>query len=193
MAEYMHSACQKEARPGVIRPVRFWLSENWFRLRPLILIVFVKMMNIPSSEMIMRWLQQARIEHYVCDQCHGIHMVSLQSVEGIQESRIFVEEEGLLFSSELEVRPSSLLPLVAELGRLNMQYPSLKVFLDIIDDNLPRLVVGHTVFTKAGLTVEQFLLFVESTTAATHEVVSECERLGFLNLPEIQVAPESVH
>lgn len=46
------------------------------------------MMNIPSSEMIMRWLQQARIEHYVCDQCHGIHMVSLQSVEGIQESRI---------------------------------------------------------------------------------------------------------
>ena len=98
----------------------------------------------------LRLMQQARIEHYVCDQCHGIHMVSLQSVEGIQESRIFVEEEGLLFSSELEVRPSSLLPLVAELGRLNMQYPSLKVFLDIIDDNLPRLVVGHTVFTKAG-------------------------------------------
>ncbi|MBV7598131.1 YbjN domain-containing protein [Aeromonas sp. sia0103] len=151
------------------------------------------MMNIPSSEMIMRWLQQARIEHYVCDQCHGIHMVSLQSVEGIQESRIFVEEEGLLFSSELEVRPSSLLPVMAELGRLNMQYPSLKVFLDIIDDNLPRLIVGHTVFTKAGLSVEQFLLFVESTTATTHEVVAECERLGFLNLSEIQVAPESVH
>ncbi len=82
---------------------------------------------------------------------------------------------------------------MAELGRLNMQYPSLKVFLDIIDDNLPRLVVGHTVFTKAGLSVEQFLLFVESTIATTHEVVSECERLGFLNLPEIQVAPESVH
>jgi len=104
------------------------------------------MMNIPSSEMIMRWLQQARIEHYVCDQC-----------------------------------------------RLNMQYPSLKVFLDIIDDNLPRLIVGHTVFTRAGLSVEQFLLFVESTTSATHEVLAECERLGFLNLPEIQVAPESVH
>ena len=33
----------------------------------------------------------------------------------------------------------------------------------------------------------------ESTTAATHEVVSECERLGFLNLPEIQVGSESVH
>ena len=47
--------------------------------------------------------------------------------------------------------------------------------------------------TKAGLSVEQFLLFVESTTAATHEVVSECERLGFLNLPEIQVGSESVH
>ncbi|MGY3869769.1 YbjN domain-containing protein [Aeromonas crassostreae] len=151
------------------------------------------MMNTPSSEMIMRWLQQARIEHYVCDQCHGIHIVSLQSVEGIQESRVFVEEEGLLFSSELEVRPSALLPLVAELGRLNMQYPSLKLFLDIIDDNLPRLVVGHTVFTKAGLTVEQFILFVQSTIAATHDVVAECERLGFLNLPEMVVEPGAVH
>ncbi|MCS3454125.1 YbjN domain-containing protein [Aeromonas rivuli] len=151
------------------------------------------MMNTPSSEMIMRWLQQARIEHYVCDQCHGIHIVSLQSVEGIQESRVFVEEEGLLFSSELEIRPAALLPMVAELGRLNMQYPSLKVFLDIIDDNLPRLVVGHTVFTKAGLTVEQFILFVQSTIAATHDVVAECERLGFLNLVDVVVEPGSVH
>ncbi|EOD53697.1 hypothetical protein G113_18182 [Aeromonas molluscorum 848] len=141
----------------------------------------------------MRWLQQARIEHYVCDQCHGIHIVSLQSVEGIQESRVFVEEEGLLFSSELEIRPAALLPMVAELGRLNMQYPSLKVFLDIIDDNLPRLVVGHTVFTKAGLTVEQFILFVQSTIAATHDVVAECERLGFLNLVDVVVEPGSVH
>ena len=46
----------------------------------------------------------------MCDQCHGIHMVSPQSVEGIQESRIFVEEEGLLFSSELEVRPHRCCP-----------------------------------------------------------------------------------
>ena len=60
-------------------------------------------------------------------------------------------------------------------------------------DNLPRLVVGHTVFTKAGLSVEQFLLLVQSTIAATHELVAECERSGFLNLAEIQVAPESVH
>ncbi|MGL5030461.1 MAG: YbjN domain-containing protein [Aeromonas sp.] len=151
------------------------------------------MMNIPSSEMVMRWLQQARIEHYVCDQCHGIHIVSLQSVEGIQESRIFVEEEGLLFSSELEVRPSAMLPVLADLGRLNMQYPTLKVFLDIVDDNLPRLVVGHTIFTNAGLSVEQFLVFVQSTIAATHELVAECERLGFLNLPEIEVPADAVH
>ena len=113
-------------------------------------------------------------------------------MEGI-ESRVFVEEEGLLFSSELEIRPAALLPMVAELGRLNMQYPSLKVFLDIIDDNLPRLVVGHTVFTKAGLTVEQFILFVQSTIAATHDVVAECERLGFLNLVDVVVEPGSVH
>ena len=38
-AEYMQAACQKEARAVLIRPVRFWLPENWFRLRPLIPIV----------------------------------------------------------------------------------------------------------------------------------------------------------
>ncbi len=38
-AEYMQAACQKEARHVLIRPVRFWLPENWFRLRPLIPIV----------------------------------------------------------------------------------------------------------------------------------------------------------
>lgn len=143
--------------------------------------------------MVMRWLQSARIEHYVCDQCHGIHIVSLQSVDGVQESRVFVEEEGLLFSTELELRPSALLPMVADVGRLNMQYPSLKVFVDVTDDSLPRLVVGHTVFTKAGLSLEQFMLFVNSTIATTHEVVAECERLGYLNLPEIEVGTNSVH
>ncbi|MDO2948810.1 YbjN domain-containing protein [Aeromonas simiae] len=150
-------------------------------------------MNTPSSEMVMRWLQTARVEHYVCDQCHGIHIVSLQSVDGVQESRIFVEEEGLLFSTELELRPSALLAVVSDLGRLNMNYPSLKVFLDVTDDSLPRLVVGHTVFTKAGLSVEQFLLFVNSTIAATHEVIAECEREAYLNLPEIQVGNAAVH
>lgn len=150
-------------------------------------------MKIPSSEMVMRWLQAARIEHYICDQCHGIHIVSLQSVDGVQESRLFVEEEGLLFSTELELRPSAMLLALADLGRINMQYPSLKAFLDVTDDSLPRLVVGHTVFTKAGLSVEQFLLFVNTTIAATHEVIAECERQGYLNLPEIQVGNAAVH
>jgi hypothetical protein len=44
-----------------------------------------------------------------------------------------------------------------------------------------------------GESPELKMLGFKCTTAATHEVVSECERLGFLNLPEIQVAPESVH
>lgn len=143
--------------------------------------------------MIMRWLQQANIEHYVCDQCHGIHIVSLQSVDGVQESRIFVEDEGLLFSTELEIRPSALLSLLADVGRLNMQYPSLKVFLDISDENLPRLIVGHTVFTEAGLNNEQFLVFVQNTITATHELVAECERAGFLNVPELMMPVESLH
>ncbi|MGL5948453.1 MAG: YbjN domain-containing protein [Aeromonas sp.] len=150
-------------------------------------------MKTPTSELVMRWLQQARIEHYVCDQCHGIHIVSLQSVEGMQESRIFIEEEWIMFSSELELRPAMLFHALADIGRLNVNFPALKIFLDVVDDNLPRLVVGHTVLTKAGLTEAQFLQFVDSVIAATHQIVVECERAGLLNIGDEVPSHNAIH
>lgn len=151
------------------------------------------MMIVPSFEIIIQWLKQAQIAHYMCDQCHGIHMVDLQSLDGVIESRLFVESEGLLLTTELEVRPSGLLPLVADLGRLNMNYPALKIFVDIVDDNLPRLMVCSSMYTQAGMTAEQLALFVTSTITASRQLISECEGLGFMNQPESQGAVGFMH
>ena len=142
------------------------------------------MMIVPSFEVVIHWLGQARVPHYMCDQCHGIHVVDIQSLEGVIESRIFVENEGIMFTSELEVRPAALLPLIAELGRLNMAYPTLKIFVDVSDDALPRLMICDAIQTQAGLSFEQFELFINTAIACIKLLYAECEQGGYLILPE---------
>lgn len=148
-------------------------------------------MIVPSFEVVMRWLSQGQFPHYLCDQCHGIHVVDLQSLEGVLESRLFVENDGIMFTTELEIRPTALLPLVADLGRLNMNYPALKVFVDVVDDNLPRLMICDSLATAAGLTDEQLHLFMRTTIEATQRLYGECEQMGFLNPPDEAIPPGS--
>ncbi|MGO4998907.1 YbjN domain-containing protein [Oceanisphaera sp. W20_SRM_FM3] len=128
----------------------------------------------------MRWLSAGYIEHYVCENCHGIHLSELQELEGVLESRLFVEQEGALLTSEIEIRPTALLVLVADLGRLNMNYPGLKVFVDIVDDNLPRLIVADYLHTQAGIDETQFIWIVQQTVMATQQLLFEIGELGFL-------------
>ena len=150
-------------------------------------------MIVPSFEVVMRWLSEGQIPHYLCDQCHGIHIVDVQSLDGVLESRLFVENEWLMFTTELEVRPVGLLPLVADLGRLNMSYPTLKIFVDVVDDNLPRLMVCNTLQLGAGLTPEQLQLFMSTAMTAMKQLYGECEQAGYLNPPEASETPMAVH
>lgn len=150
-------------------------------------------MIVPSFEVVMRWLTQGQIPHYLCEQCHGIHIVDIQSLEGVLESRLFVESEGLMFTTELEIRPVGLLPLVADLGRLNMNYPTLKIFVDVVDDNLPRLMICDTIHIAAGLTDEQLQLFMTSAISGMKQLYGECEQAGYLNPPEESAGMSAVH
>ncbi len=133
-----------------------------------------------TAETAMRWLTAGYIDHYICENCHGIHLSELQGQDGVLESRLFVEHEDAILTTEIEVRPTALLALVADLGRLNMNYPSLKVFVDIVDDNLPRLIVADYLHTQAGLDQPQFLWIVQQTMMATQQLLLEITELGFL-------------
>lgn len=129
------------------------------------------------------WLNRAGISHYICDQCHGLHLSGLQELDGVADSRLFVEPWGLLLSTELVIRPVALLPIVADLGRLNVDYPTLKLFLDIVDEAMPQLAVGATQLSGAGMTEAQFRLFVTTTMEAVRQLASECSHLDYL-LPD---------
>jgi len=146
--------------------------------------------HTPLADRLHEWLRNARIDYYLCNHCNGLHLSALQGLAGVVESRLFVEEWGLLISTEYVVRPTAILPLATDLGRLNAGYPSLKLFLDIIDDAMPQLVAGSTVLTGAGISEAQFVLFVTTAQELMSSLVSELAELDFL-LPEEgqQLAP----
>jgi hypothetical protein len=137
----------------------------------------VQLINRATVE---RWLDEARVDYYTCDRCEGLHLRTLQETEGVIDSRLFLEPWGLLQTTELEIRPMALLHLAADLGRLNMDYPTLKLFQDVVDDATPQLVAAGTLLGGAGITLEQFAGFIANTVSATREVAAECLHLNYL-------------
>ncbi|GAA5134353.1 YbjN domain-containing protein [Alloalcanivorax gelatiniphagus] len=143
----------------------------------------------PDAEQVTRWLEQANIQFYICDQCHGLHFSELQSREGVVDARLFVEEDGLLLSTELELRPAAIFAAQAELSRLNMDYPSLKLFLDINDDALPRMVACDLLLGRQGVTFDQFIYFVQATLDATVQLLEDCQQADWLFWPDEDETP----
>lgn len=146
-----------------------------------------------SNDTLIPWLNELGIEHYICDHCHGLHLVHLQSQEGIAESRLFVEEWGLLISTEYRLRASAILPLVVEMGILNANFPTLKIFLDTEDDEVSQLIAGCTALTGAGLTEAQFALFVSSALEMMVQLGDDLREMNCLTTEDDQEIPISVH
>ena len=137
-----------------------------------------------DADQIKQWLQQANIQHYICEHCHGLHLSELQGREGVVDARLFVEEDGVLLTTELEVRPAALFAVQAELSRLNTTFPSIKLFLDVNDDSLPRLVACDLLLGRRGITFDQFIYFVQATVDATLQLMDECQQFHWLIWPD---------
>lgn len=147
--------------------------------------------TVPDSEQLQRWLHDADVPFYLCNDCHGLHLSSLQEREGLIDARLFVEEQGVMFTAELEIRPSSLLMVHADLTRLNMLFPSLKLFLDINDDTLPRLVACDLLLCGQGISADQFVHFVQFCVQECGQLLDECAQTGCLLWPGEDDTPSS--
>ena len=134
------------------------------------------------------WLDEMGSEYYLCKECDGLHLPVLQDTFGVIDSRLFLEEYGLLLTTELEVRPAALLHVAADLGRMNMDYPTLKVFLDVIDDALPQLVVGANLCLGPDISREQFSHFFGVSVEATEHLATACQQLDYLYT---EIVPEN--
>ncbi len=134
----------------------------------------------PDKAILKTWLDETGTEYYLCNQCEGLHLPDLQGLEGVVDSRLFQENYGVLLTTELEIRPMALLALSADLGRINMDYPTLKIFLDVVDDATPQLVVAGILPAGGGVTREQFAQFVALSVEGTGRLAEECLQLDYL-------------
>lgn len=137
-------------------------------------------LQLPDRDLLERWLEDIHIENYLCGHCDGLHISALHALDGVINSRIYHEEGVLYFSTSFEIRPTALLPLSAELGRLNMDYPTLKIFLDIVDDATPQLVASDHMLTSSRITADQFAEFVVTSLDGTRLLAEECLELNYL-------------
>ena len=133
-----------------------------------------------NHDSLLSWLESLKIEHYMCGQCQGIHISELQEHEGVFESRLFLEHDCLIFTTEVDIRNSALLAVNAELPKLNGTFANLKLFVDISDDSPARLIICDTQWVSAGLSKDQFDVFLQSAIGAKQEALQQLISADFI-------------
>lgn len=114
---------------------------------------------VPGLDTLRQWLDELGISFFECDSCQALHLPHMQNFEGIFDAKLDLVDNVVLFSALAEVKPSALLPLSADLSAINASSLTVKAFLDIQDDNLPKLVVCQALTVGVGVTIDQFAWF----------------------------------
>lgn len=143
----------------------------------------------PDAAQLEKWLHRMGVKYYLCGECQGLHISEVHSLQGVVDSRLLVENDAILFSTEVEVRPSLLLVLNSEMNYLAMNFQTLKAFIDVVDEDVPRLVMGDTLLAGAGVSFEQFALFFQITLEQTRTVIDDCLRQGYLVVEGMATEP----
>lgn len=105
---------------------------------------------VPGLDTLRRWLDEIGISFFECDSCQALHLPHMQNFDGIFDAKIDLVDNVVLFSATAEVKPSALLALSADLSAINASSLTVKAFIDIQDDNLPKLVVCQSLSIGPG-------------------------------------------
>ncbi|CAK9884550.1 MAG: putative protein YbjN [Candidatus Erwinia impunctatus] len=128
---------------------------------------------IPDIELLRHWLDQQGIVWFECDSCQALHLPHMQNYEGIFDAKLDLVDNVVLFSALAEVKPTALIPLVADLSQINASSLTVKAFLDIQDDNLPKLIVCQSLSASAGLAEQQFIHFMRESEKQISMIILE--------------------
>ncbi len=128
---------------------------------------------VPTLDILRRWLDEIGVTIFECDTCQALHLPHMQNFDGVYDAKIDLVDDIVLFSALAEVKPSALLPLASDLSSINASSLTVKAFLDIQDDNLPKLVVCQSLPASVGITREQFAAFVKQSEEQISMVILE--------------------
>jgi len=116
---------------------------------------------VPDIVLLRRWLDQLGISFFECDSCQALHLPHMQNFDGIFDAKVDLVDNVILFSALAEVKPTALIPLVADLSQINASSLTVKAFVDVQDDNLPKLIVCQSLAIAVGISIEQFSYFLQ--------------------------------
>ncbi|UQC70592.1 YbjN domain-containing protein [Lelliottia sp. AC1] len=128
---------------------------------------------VPTLDTLRQWLDDAGITYFECDSCQALHLPHMQNFDGVFDAKIDLINDVVLFSALAEVKPSALLALASDLSAINAGSLTVKAFLDIQDDNLPKLVVCQSLFAGAGVSFKQFAWFMRQSEEQISMVMLE--------------------
>ncbi|MGK2889396.1 MAG: YbjN domain-containing protein [Candidatus Malihini olakiniferum] len=139
---------------------------------------------VPDLNLLLLWLDQLNILYFECDSCQALHLPHMQNFDGIFDAKVDLVDGVILFSALAEVKPSALIPLAGSLSQINASSLTVKAFLDVEDDNLPKLIVCQTVSVAEGVTIEQFRHFMQQSEEQISMVILEACANNMLFLGE---------
>ncbi|ELY3746360.1 YbjN domain-containing protein [Cronobacter sakazakii] len=139
---------------------------------------------VPTLDTLRRWLDNLGVSFFECDTCQALHLPHMQNFEGVFDAKIDLVDNVVMFSAMAEIKPSALLTVAADLSAINAGSLTLKAFLDIQDDNLPKLVVCQTLLVEMGVTVAQFEAFYRQSEQQTSMVLMEARAHHLIYTPE---------
>jgi hypothetical protein len=128
---------------------------------------------VPTLDTLRQWLDDMGISFFECDTCQALHIPHMQNFDGVFDAKLDLINDVVLFSALAEVKPSALLALASDLSAINASSLTVKAFLDIQDDNLPKLVVCQSLCAGAGVSYQQFAWFLRQSEEQISMVMME--------------------
>ncbi|MCP1065548.1 YbjN domain-containing protein [Serratia symbiotica] len=147
---------------------------------------------IPDLALLRRWLDQSGISFFECNSCQALHLPHMQNFDGVFDAKIDLVDNMILFSALAEVKPTKLIPLVANLSLINTSSLTVKAFVDIQDDNLPKLIVCQSLSIAVGVTLEQFTHFMQQGEEQISMVILEAREKDLLYISDEEESPSVV-
>ncbi|AEW44661.1 hypothetical protein SCc_526 [Serratia symbiotica str. 'Cinara cedri'] len=147
---------------------------------------------VPDLSLLRHWLDQSGISFFECNACPVLHLPHMQSFAGVCDAKVDLVDNVILFSVLAEVKPTALIPLVADLSLINASSLTIKAFVDIQDDNLPKLIVCQSLSIAVGVTLKQFTHFMQQSEEQISLVILEARANDLLFIDDEEENSSSI-
>jgi len=151
------------------------------------------MLVMPDLAVLREWLERLQITCFECDACQALHLPHMQSIGAIFDAKVDMTDDIILFSALAEIKPSSLMALVGQISQLNASSLTMKIFIDLQDDNIPKLVLCHAFVATAGITIDQFNCFLIEAEEQAAQIILDVQSHGWLCYDDDNIAYSSVN